>query len=172
MCEFMSWINRRDKNYFLTTDQLKTRRGQKLLKSIGYEDINGHGAIREYYRIDSGDGINKEYTDFSSPNNFPPEIVAAIKAGKFRGFGIATGLLTATAWEVYEEAIATTWKVYEEATDTAWEVYKEATDTARKTEQWEVYEEAIAPTWKVYEEATDIFWDLFTVEENRAEAWR
>ena len=45
-------------------------------------DLTGHGAIRYYYDNFKG-GIDKECEDFSSPDNFPSEIVQDIKLGKF-----------------------------------------------------------------------------------------
>lgn len=85
MSEFASWIEKDDRVYFLVANQIfNTTRGKALQKyCLSSDDYNGHGAIRYYYGFYGGD--NRECTDFSTPNNFPPEIVDAIKKGKFKG---------------------------------------------------------------------------------------
>ena len=74
---------------FLTPyDVFNTKRGKQLQKHPPLkEDWHGHGAIRWFYSNLKG-GVERECTDFSSPTNFPPELVKAIKAGRMWGFGI------------------------------------------------------------------------------------
>ena len=115
MCEFVSWVERRSKNYFLTDKQLATKRGQELIKTISLDDLCGHGTIRAYYRIDSGDGIDKECTNFSSPANFPDVISQAIKNGEITRFGIAGRLLTQQAWAEYKKIKQPAfWKIFKQ----------------------------------------------------------
>jgi len=112
MCEFVSWIKDKKKIHFLTANQVfDTPRGKLLRDHIGErgcpaDDYVGHGAIRFFYELDSGIGTQKECTNFSTPQNFPPQIVKAIKDGKFWRLGIPEGILTAPAREAYCKAKA------------------------------------------------------------------
>ena len=104
MCEFVSWVEYGDKLYYLTANLLNTKEGRALKKHLGTayaEDIKGHGAIEHYFGIK---GKHRECTDFSSPNNFPAEIVKAMESGAFRGIGIpdASQVLTKKAYTDYE----------------------------------------------------------------------
>jgi hypothetical protein len=82
MCEFVSWIQLADGTIkYLTNEDLATPRGLELILFCGdREDLKGHGAIARYHRCE---GVHKECTDFSSPDNFPSEIAQAIKDGRF-----------------------------------------------------------------------------------------
>ena len=104
MCEFVSWVEHEDKLYYLTANLLNTKEGRALKKHLGTayaEDIKGHGAIEHYFGIK---GKHCECTDFSSPNNFPAEIVKAMKSGAFRGIGIpdASQVLTMKVYADYQ----------------------------------------------------------------------
>ena len=99
MCEFISWkeVTTADGKdveiLFLTYDDIyNSKRGRKLQKFTTPDDFIGHGAIDFFYDL-NGKGIDKECTDFSSPNNFPPIIVDAIKKGKFYLLGTPKALL-------------------------------------------------------------------------------
>ena len=103
MCEFVSWVEHENKLYYLTANLLNTKEGRNLKKHLGAqytEDIKGHGAIERYFGIK---GKHHECTDFSSPKNFPDEIIKAMKAGAFRGIGIpdASRVLTKKAYDDY-----------------------------------------------------------------------
>ena len=50
-----------------------------------------------------GRGVHKECTDFSSPANFPDEIVKAIKSGAFKGMGLCPEILNQSASAEYEK---------------------------------------------------------------------
>jgi len=68
------------------------------------QEWRGHGSLAWYYGIASSSFKHKECSDFSSPSNFPEEIVTAIKEGKFRrGFGCPEGLLSTPALEEYKK---------------------------------------------------------------------
>ena len=147
MCEFVSWIEKRDKIYFLTDKQLfETDKGKEFIKTISIDDLCGHGTIRAWYGIDSGDGIDKECVDFSSPDNFPEKIADAIKRGDIRGIGIAEKLLTQPVWEEYQRIKQTALAEYQRIEQTAWAEYQRIKQTA--------------------------FWDLFANPENRNPSWR
>ena len=110
MCEFASWVEKGRKVYFLTDNQIfGTRKGKELQEWSGNpDDYIGHGAIRFYYGLEQDEGINKECTDFSSPDNFPPVIVKAIKDCKFKNLLIPLplGLLTALLYSDYRAKTA------------------------------------------------------------------
>ncbi|MFA5154757.1 MAG: hypothetical protein WC554_19585, partial [Clostridia bacterium] len=75
MCQFVSWIELDRRVYFLSDKQLATTRGKALKKWTECDDdLKGHGAIRHYYHINNSNGIDRECSDFSTPDNFPPEI--------------------------------------------------------------------------------------------------
>ena len=121
MCEFVSWVEHKGKVYFLTDRDLETRQGRDVIVYCGanwQDDIKGHGAIREYYGI--AGGTDHECTDFSDSDNFPPEIVEAIKEGQFRFFGVALGVLTESALVAYEEVQNSALAAYEEVQKPAW----------------------------------------------------
>ena len=172
MCEFISAIKKQvkgnDKYYFLTAKDLETPNGEILRrKYAGSDNVWGHTAIREFFGLREGEGEGWEQTDFSTPANFPPEIVRAIKSGVFRGMGYPRQLLTAPAQKAYNEAIAPANKAYDEAIAPANKAYYEARATAQKA-----YNEARATALKAYYEARNYLWVLFADPENRAEAWR
>jgi len=105
MCEFISWIEKDGKNYFLTSADLASKRGIELREHCGDDDdLVGHGALRWFYGGFEG-GVQRECTDFSTPLNFPAEIVEAIKAGKFRGMGCPVGLLNDAARAEFDKIV-------------------------------------------------------------------
>jgi len=197
MCEFISWIEvDRDGErhvFYLTQRELASKRGRKLRKRIG-DDINGHGAIREYYELGVSVGRNLECDDFSTPSNFPGEIVQDLKDGAFRGFGVGMELLTQPAWDEYEKIRQPALDEYEKIEQPAWDEYEKirqaaldeyekieqpALDEYEKIEQpaWDEYEKIRQPAWDEYwDEYKKIrqpaFWDLFAKPENRAEQWK
>ncbi len=106
ICEFISWIEMPDKEMrFLTSDMIfKTRRGKELQKhDPNRGNWTGHGAIMFYFGMDKRKGAQRECNDFSTPENFPKEIVTAIKAGKMTGFDCPDALLSGPAWAEYEK---------------------------------------------------------------------
>jgi hypothetical protein len=103
MCKLISWIEKNYKNYFLTGKQVyESPTGEALKKwsSNIEEDKTGHGAIRFYYELEGG--RERECTNFSTPDNFPADIVLAIKNGEMRGMGTAKGLLLPALDEDYQ----------------------------------------------------------------------
>ena len=175
MCDFISWIEVKDKvgkvkNYYLTGNQVfDTPRGQMLRDWCqSQDDYVGHGAIRFYYELDSGIGKEKECTDFSSTDKFPPEIVADIKAGKMRGLGTPEGLLTLAAWIEYDSEAQSAWEEYDAKKQTAWDEYDAKRQTAR--DEYEAKRQTARDEYETKTQA--VFWDMYADVNNRAKAWR
>ena len=192
MCKLVSWTELDGQNYFLTKKELRTKRGKELREYLGnryYDDVKGHGAIDFYYEL-RGQGDHRECTDFSDPNNFPPEIVSVLKNGAFDGIGLDSRLLNSAARTDYEKIEQLAWAEsakasaaalaeHDKSCDAAWTEYDKYYATA-----WTEYEKARDAAWTKYEKARDAaraecektimsaFWDLFRDPENRAEAWR
>ena len=194
MCEFLSAVKGktktgRDKWYFLTHALIHgTPRGELLQQKYGGDDLIGHSAIREFFHLRSGD--NWECTDFSTPANFPPIIVKAIKDGEFKGLGTPPRLLSGPAGAEYEKvqqaavaqyekvrqaAVAEcekvqqpAWAEYEEVRQAAWAEYEKSRQAASAE-----YEEVQQAAWAEYRKVQQAaFWNLFANPENRAEGWR
>src|SRR3990167_2485745 len=105
MCDFISWVEYKDHNYFLTDTDLRMKEGKSLVKYLGdkfTEDIKGHGAIRTYYK-ELKRGEEKECTDLSSPDNLPKEIVDAVKKGLMTRIGFSLDLLNDKGQEKYKK---------------------------------------------------------------------
>jgi hypothetical protein len=205
MCEFVSWIECTDKDdvvhrFWLTEDLIyHTKRGRELQKYCQIsQDLVGHGAIERYYGIK---GKHCECTDFSDPKNFPNEIVADIKAGKMRGVGMPTQMLTDAARDEYEKVCNEERPQYDKVYNAArakynkicnkvWAKCKKICDKAQ-AQYDEVCDEARAKYNDVCDEARDKYdevcsmaraqckkicneacWDLFANPKNRIEAWR
>ncbi len=125
MCEFISFIKKGKKIYFLDYDKIyNTEKGRLLQKETSKDDYIGHGAIRFYYGLEQDEGKNCECTDFSTPKNFPNEIVIAIKEGRFRGMATPGELLTQPALAEYEKVEQPAWAEYEKVRQTAfWDLF-------------------------------------------------
>ena len=96
MCQFLSWIEKGNKVYFLTSKQIDSPKGEILKKRFrGEGELVGHAAIRAFYDID--DGKECECSNFTTPANFPDILVRAIKRGDFRGMATPEGLLSKLA---------------------------------------------------------------------------
>src|SRR4030042_366454 len=132
MCEFLSWVELPNgKLRYLTAKNLATKKGRELREYVGNsEDLTGHGAIRKYWGLDTHDGSGRECTNFSTPNNFPSELAAAIKSGEFRGLGLPLQMLVQEAQKEYDRVYQPAWeeyiRVYQEAKEEYDRVYQEA----------------------------------------------
>ena len=163
MCHFISWKEIRCPNgekeilYLTANDVFNTKRGRELQAHTCREDWVGHGAIAFYFEIDPNKGKNLECEDFSDPANFPPVIADAIKAGKFRGLGIAEGLLTLEALAEYERIKQAALAEYGRI------------EQAALAEDHRVRQAALAEYNRIEQAA---FWDLFAIPENRNPSWR
>ena len=136
MCEFISWIEYEKKNYFLTDKDLESKEGKSLIKFLGNnfkEDIKGHGAIRTYFNGGNQElgkklqwGQERENTDLSSPNNFPPEIVLAIKEGRMSRIGMSLDLLNDEGKRKYNKIKDPVLAEYNKITDPAfWKIFSQ-----------------------------------------------
>ena len=103
MCQFISWKEYKGKNYFLTNEDLETKEGKKLLKEDVKADLCGHGALTSYYPELQYKGNSHECSNFSTPDNFPKEIVKAIKQGKLSRIGICVEVLNDLGKKEYKK---------------------------------------------------------------------
>ena len=130
MCQFASWVEFKGKNYFLTNNDLDTKEGKKLLLPQYKDDIKGHGAIRQYYPELKNKGNNKECEDFSTPANFPKDLVKAIKQGKLSRIGICLDVLNAQGKREYLKIEQPAYAEYQKIEQTAWAEYEKIQQTA------------------------------------------
>jgi len=184
MCQFVSWVERRGKVYFLTSEQLESERGQKWIQEqkVSPDDLCGHGTIRLWYRIDAGDGRDKECTDFSTTDNFPTPIAEAVKAGKFSSFPVPKGLLRWPLDKDYEakrNALDKDYWTKHNALDEDYWTKHNALDknywtkrNALGDDYWDK-RNALYNDYRAKCRALDDgYWALFTSPENRAIKWR
>ena len=177
MCEFISWkeIKCPDGStqiLFLThNDIYNTKRGRELQKHTSKDDFVGHGAIAFYYEIDPDKGINRECTDFSTPDNFPPQIVDAIKSGCMAGLcdpNDCIQLLNPRQQKYYEakrDALYADYKAKRAPLDADYEAKRAPLDAD--------YEAKLAPLYADYKAKCDeLFWKLFSKPQNRNPKWR
>jgi len=188
MCQFISWIEKNNQAVFLTADDVfRTKAGRELQEYCNSaDDLVGHGAIKHYYGNFEG-GIEKECTDFSTPNNFPPEIVEALKAGKFRGLSTPIDCLLKpardeyerviqVAWDKYKEVEQAAWAKHEKVERPAWAKYKKVIQAARdeykkvkrsawakykKQAAWDEYEKVIQAARDEYKKVIQAAWDEY-----------
>ena len=145
MCNFVSWIEYKGKNYFLENKDLTTKQGKKLLDDGYKDDIEGHGAIEHYYPELKGKGVHKECEDFSTPDNFPKEIVDALKDGRLSNIGIAVDILNTKGKQAYEEIVKSAWDEYDKINNSAWDEYEKIKKSAR-----DEYNKIVKSTWDEY----------------------
>ena len=144
MCEFISHLENKKTGTvkFLTADDIfKSRRGKELQRfNPVKEDWVGHGAILWFFSLDRKDWLQKECTDFSTPDNFPKEIVTAIKAGKMaiNGLAFPIGILGAPLYADYEakrDALDADYKAKRVALYAAYEAKRDALDADYKAKR-------------------------------------
>jgi hypothetical protein len=70
MCEFVSWIEKDGKNYWLRDDEVRAK-GWAMVDSVG------HGAIEKYFGISGG--VHKETPEFP-----PKEVREAVNNGEMK----------------------------------------------------------------------------------------
>ena len=170
MCEFVSWVEHENNLYYLTANLLNTKEGRDLKKFLGTayaEDITGHGAIERYFGIK---GVHRECTDFSSPKNFPAEIVKAMKSGAFRGIGIpdASQVLTKKAYTDYLSKRAPLYADYESKRASLYADFQSKRDALYA--DFKSKRDALYADFQ--SKRDDLFWDMFMDKKNRAKAWK
>ena len=173
MCDFISWYEEDGAVIFLTDDDLETKEGKELRKYLGDRftcDIYGHGAIKKFYELKGWgfpDGMQqKECNDFSTPNNFPPQIIEAIKSCNLIQIGrlpnsvlLPRGIKAIQKDKGRQEADAK-----REEADAKWQ---EA--DAKRQEAYAKRQEADV---KWQEADANAFWKVFADTKNRKKVWR
>lgn len=193
MCEFVSWIEKDGEVIYLTgKDVFHIKAGKKLQKYCGNAaDLVGHGAIRKFYNFEGG--YEKECSDFSSPKNFPKEIVNAIKKGEMRGLATPIKLLTKSGqnkyhklttmidFDFFPKSIATKLKRIVKNKEAGYDgnnthggSYPFCYFTWSRTKEGQNFWEKIdAICGNGYESRfQNIFWDLFKQNKYRRASWR
>jgi hypothetical protein len=162
MCEFISWKEVTDTNgdvqiLFLTYDDIyNSQRGRELQRHTTRDDFVGHGAIDFFYEL-NGKGRNKECTGFSSPDNFPPVIVDAIKKGEFCLLGTPKGLLL---------------NAKRAPLDADYKAKRASLDADYKAKRAPLDADYNAKCASLDADYKAKFWELFFVPENRPKVWR
>ncbi len=163
MCDFVSAVKKDGNLYFLTGDQVfRSERGRTCRETSGFQapdDWTGHGFIRLFYGNLQG-GNDVEFTDFSSPSNFPMPIRLAILNGEMRGFPMLSGLLIAPIWQ---KAAAELAPIRQKA-----DAEVAAIQQKRDAEVAAIWQKADAELAAIHNN----LWLLFADPANRAEAWR
>lgn len=77
MCDFISWIEKDGKLYYLTDAEIFSPKGKKKLAGCSGNDFIGHGAIRRYFGLNGGH--DKEVRSFWDVSRLPTELAAKIK---------------------------------------------------------------------------------------------
>ena len=190
MCQFVSWIKHGNNVFFLDDLKLNTKEGRELLKQCKDDDIRGHGAIRAYYPELRKLGTNVECDDFSSPDEFPSEVVEAIKKGIFTEFGVCEDILTEPAYAKYGKVRDAAFAEYDKVRNAAWAEYEKVRVAARAK-----YEKVRDVAYAKYEKVRDVAyaefkkvrdaawaeynkkcreysWSLARNKNNRVEAWK
>jgi hypothetical protein len=172
MCEFISWKEHQGKNYFLTNADLDTKEGKKLLLTEVKADLCGHGAIESFYPELKGKGENKECTDFSSPDNFPPDIVDAIKKGKLSSIGICLDVLNDNGKSKYKEIERPAYAKYEKIKQQAYAKYLEINEEIEQS-AWAKYKEIEQSAYSKYLEIEQrAFSEIISQKKYRKEEWK
>jgi len=179
MCQFISWKEYKGKSYFLTDTDLNTKEGRELLKPEYKTDIKGHGAIEHYYPELKGKGYDKECTDFSTPANFPKEIVKAIKEGRFVNFGVCEQILNEKGKAEYLKTKKPAWAEYLKIEQPAYAKYEKIKQSAwaeyLNIEQL-VYTKYLKIQQPAYDEYLKTihteFWKIARQKKYRSKAWK
>ena len=194
MCEFISWVEKEGRVYFLTQDLIhNTPRGDEIQRRFpGSGEIIGHAAIRAYFELDES-GVSKEQTDFGTPNNFPPVIVEAIKKDELRGDGFPQGLLLTNLYDDYKTKRKLIDDDYEVKRKPIYDDYEtkhkliyDDYEVKRKLinddylakcklindDYWTKHKLIYDDYWVKGKLIDDDYWGLFTISENRNPAWR
>jgi vacuolar-type H+-ATPase subunit E/Vma4 len=153
MCQFVSWIEYKGKEYFLINADLETKAGEKLLKPEVIADLCGHGAILSYYPELKGKGENGECSNFSKQSNFPKAIAKAIKQGKMSRIDICLDVLNDKGKKQYHKINDQAWAEYHKINDPALAEYNKISDPA-----WAEYEKISDPALAEYNKITYQAW--------------
>jgi hypothetical protein len=165
MCKSISWYEKDgEKPLFLDDDDLASKRGRELKEYLGTkydEDKCGHGAVVFFYPS-AKSWKQKECTDFSTPKNFPIEIVEKIKLGKLSQFGTCDLILNKYGiieLEKKRKADADSKKAYADM-NKAYADWKKADATWKKA----------YATWKKADDK--VFWSIAIHKKFRTKEWK
>ena len=151
MCEFISWIEKNGRLYYLTDEIIAERLGEFKAHNSGWRvDLLGHGTIRWWFGLKYREGMDKECTDFSSPMHFPEEIGVNIKAGRMTYASIPLGLLLPPLYANYEAKRDALEANYEAKRDALYANYE-----AKRAPLYANYEAKWAPLYANYEAKWD-----------------
>lgn len=181
MCDFVSWIEYNGDVLLLRDKDIRSSRGKRLHNRIK-DDIRGHGAIREYFDLAPGVGVEEEVNEFDTADGINPVVVEAIKNGEVKLTADVDELsvaLNPTAMAEYNKACKSAraehnkmrdpaLAEYNKVRDAAWAEYNKACNSAR-AEYRKVSDQALAEYRKV---SAKEFWRLWANPENRIECWR
>jgi len=138
MCKFVSWIEKDGVLWYLTDKDIQSKRGKEYRDyNPCRDDDRGHGAIRWFYDLKGGK--ERECFDFSTPSNFPSEIVEAIKQGNFsRWFGpVPDGLLVAPLYAEYGAKVAPLYADYQaKRAPLDYQTWLLVTESQNRSEAW------------------------------------
>ena len=189
MCEFISYIQKGKKVYYLTGEQVfNTDKGKQLQEKLK-SDNYGHAAIRFYYDLPEPDERGREErecTDFSKPSNFPLKIQQSIKSGEFKGFFSPDVLVMLSARGQKEYGLKcladAEWKKADAEWDKAYAEWKKA--DAERDKAYAEWKKADAEwnkayaerdkadaEWKKADADMSIFWTVFSDTRNRIKVW-
>jgi hypothetical protein len=175
MCNFISWIEREGRIYFLQNKDLKGKKFNEFKKMNGdqwQKDIVGHGAIRHFYPELGSAGKIVENEDFTKPSNFPEVIQSAIRGNRMTKFGaMPKGLLRAPLYAEYEKNRNTLYAEYRKNRNTLYAEYRK-----NCAHLYAEYRKNCAHLYAEYEKNCDTLyaeaWFLFANQKNRAMAWK
>lgn len=185
MCKFISWIETKEGNLFLTKHDLQTKKGRELKTYLDYpsyeyyDNIGGHRAIRYFFDLAINKGRNKECSNFSSPKNFPNDIIEAIKRGDFEGIVIALKLLNKKGINKYLKIKLPAREKYNKIDNPAWEEYLKIHQPAREEynkienparEKYNKIEQSARE--KYYRIEQSAFWEIFKSKKYRNKNWK
>ena len=169
MCQFISWIEHKDKNYYITKDLLQSKEGRAFVLENGLSDIMGHDAIRALYpELGPNLGVNKECDVFSDSNSFPKDIVKDIKAGRFEGVGVCLDILNKRGRAEYRKIEQSALAEYKKIQQPALAEYNKIQQPA-----WAEYNKIQQPAWAEYRNIEQsAFWSIAKQKKYRTKIWR
>jgi len=154
MCQFASWVEYKDKVYFLTDKKLSTKEGKQLKKYLNYpsshyfEDIKGHGAICKYHYELNKKGKDCECTDFNNIEFFPKEIVKAIKNMEMTKIGYSFDLLNGEGKKLFKKIRQSALAEYRKIEQSALAEYEKIEQSALA----EYNQKILSEFWKIFKQ--------------------
>jgi hypothetical protein len=136
MGNFINAIQVGNAYYCITDKVLMSKAGKKLSATEPNKGIWGHDDIRIHYGISKRIGRNLEFSNFSSPVNFPCEIADALQAGRIT-YGMPPYpalMLSEKALDKHDDILKVAWEQFERTSRTAfWELFSKPKN---RNENW------------------------------------